>query len=857
MLAIDAPLAQFFDLDGSPLDAGYLYFGTVNNNPETSPVAVYWDEAGTQPAAQPVRTSNGYIVRSGSPAVLYVGGDYSITVRDNKRRLVLYAPSSSAAANDLALQQQIDQLIADLANTSDVSKGDALIGVKQPYTHAAARTQHSKNTELLTLDDWGIVGNGSTDDTAAFVDLESDVLGARINLMGRICLVSAVPDGNDYYNGAFKVGTQLYWRHQNPRSHPFETPSASVRAVDPREGIYRGLNVGLFPIAASSTWVLVWRESLGHSTEDGARLMAADTDDAGNTLTNIRLIFTTSTSDTRNFATGVMGTGRLGIVASRPQAAGTYIDPIFIYSDDNGATWSSAAIPTTDTVDFHSKIYPWPASAGGNDTSGFVVYGYRPTAEGGGITAFTTIDNGATWVERLNVVPVTVAFPSISELSVARIGTQNKWVMVVRTSTGLNMGVATSTNLTTWTGLVDSGLFLSSNPPELIYEDGKLWVLSYSRRGRAILTEYGNAIVIAEANANTVYNSGGASGWGGWKVVSPSTFWPTGYCCVHKVRGRFYALFTGAEETAGSSVGRTAYLCLLSSDTVEAANARQMFGAIAQPNSIYNGGLQLWTAGTSFASFAARNVVADGWTFARSSFTAGATVTRQNGDKAQYCMRVRRDDGDVSTQAMTLCFTLTQQDSIPYRNRAVTISFRARAGAGFSAASGFLTVQMRQTNNAGEQQATTSSGQFPIGDGPVQSSATGVTLDGLWRDYVLTVGNVNADATQLLLRITYTPSGTAANDYYEFERMKVEPGRVATPFIFERLADIVQRAKRFLRIFTVQTENGSRHISFGDGMHGTPTVSLSVGSASNVTPDGFELSHTSAASCTVTARYPF
>ena len=36
-------------------------------------------------------------------------------------------------------------------------------------------------------------------------------------------------------------------------------------------------------------------------------------------------------------------------------------------------------------------------------------------------------------------------------------------------------------------------------------------------------------------------------------------------------------------------------------------------------------------------------------------------------------------------------------------------------------------------------------------------------------------------------------------------------------------------------------------------MRSDPTVAVGVGSAANVTADGFELSHTAAADCTVTA----
>lgn len=94
MIATDIPFPTFPDLDGRPLDAGYVYFGARDENPETDPVTVYWDAAGTQPASQPIRTQNGYMVRNGTPAIVYVASDYSMTVRNSRRQFVFYAPSS-------------------------------------------------------------------------------------------------------------------------------------------------------------------------------------------------------------------------------------------------------------------------------------------------------------------------------------------------------------------------------------------------------------------------------------------------------------------------------------------------------------------------------------------------------------------------------------------------------------------------------------------------------------------------------------------------------------------------------------------------------------------------------------------
>jgi hypothetical protein len=137
MLAITNPLPQFFDLDGSPLEGGKLYFGTPYQNPEQSPVTVYWDVGGTQPAAQPVRTTNGYAARIGSPAQVFSNGDYSLTVRDKRGRLVLYAPSSAEFSNDQLLQDQITAISSSLSSTTNAAAGAGLLGFGPTLNYVA------------------------------------------------------------------------------------------------------------------------------------------------------------------------------------------------------------------------------------------------------------------------------------------------------------------------------------------------------------------------------------------------------------------------------------------------------------------------------------------------------------------------------------------------------------------------------------------------------------------------------------------------------------------------------------------------------------------------------------------------
>jgi hypothetical protein len=83
-IEVNSPYPAFAGADGLPLENGYIWVGTVNLNPQTNPISVYWDDARTIPAAQPIRTLNGYPVYQGSPSRFYVGSDYSIQVLNSK-----------------------------------------------------------------------------------------------------------------------------------------------------------------------------------------------------------------------------------------------------------------------------------------------------------------------------------------------------------------------------------------------------------------------------------------------------------------------------------------------------------------------------------------------------------------------------------------------------------------------------------------------------------------------------------------------------------------------------------------------------------------------------------------------------
>jgi hypothetical protein len=111
---VASPFPPFYDLDGQPLEGGYVWIGVENLYPQTNPQDVYADSALTIPVAQPIRTNAGSAVGNGSPTTLYVAGNYSILVQD-KNGAMVYNRASVAPA--IGLGSVTTALIADSAVT--------------------------------------------------------------------------------------------------------------------------------------------------------------------------------------------------------------------------------------------------------------------------------------------------------------------------------------------------------------------------------------------------------------------------------------------------------------------------------------------------------------------------------------------------------------------------------------------------------------------------------------------------------------------------------------------------------------------------------------------------------------------
>ena len=150
---------QFFGNNGLPLAGGKLYTYAAGT---TTPLATYTSSSGATPHANPIVLDSAGRVPSEiwltSSAlykfVLKTAADVEIWTKDN-------VPGIAGPA-DLALYVTYTNLASTAAGM-----GAALTGFKQAGTGAVAETVQSKLQERVSVKDFGAVGDGVTDDTAA------------------------------------------------------------------------------------------------------------------------------------------------------------------------------------------------------------------------------------------------------------------------------------------------------------------------------------------------------------------------------------------------------------------------------------------------------------------------------------------------------------------------------------------------------------------------------------------------------------------------------------------------------------------------------------------------------------------
>ena len=196
--------AQFFDDNGVPLAGGLLYTYAAGT---TTAAATYTSVTGLSANPNPIVLDAGG--RVPNEVWLTTNASYKFVLQDSEAVLI-------GTWDNIPGITDADALATKLANTSNIAQGDALIGFKQTYAlgvmpGAVGKTLNDKMQDLVSVKDFGAVGDGVADDTAA--------IQAGIDL--------ACQYGGCVYlpAGTYKISAALVFSMNNSLVDPIKRPS--------------------------------------------------------------------------------------------------------------------------------------------------------------------------------------------------------------------------------------------------------------------------------------------------------------------------------------------------------------------------------------------------------------------------------------------------------------------------------------------------------------------------------------------------------------------------------------------------------------------------------------------------------
>ncbi len=145
-----SPKMQFFNGVGDPLVGGKLYTYASGT---TTPLATYTDATGG--------TANT------NPIILDARGEASIWLSGVSYKFVLHDADDTPIWTGDAINGFHEPTIAEVYDQFNDSDGSNLVGFIQAGTDAVTRTMQDKARESVSVKDFGAVGDGVTDNTAA------------------------------------------------------------------------------------------------------------------------------------------------------------------------------------------------------------------------------------------------------------------------------------------------------------------------------------------------------------------------------------------------------------------------------------------------------------------------------------------------------------------------------------------------------------------------------------------------------------------------------------------------------------------------------------------------------------------
>lgn len=188
---------------------------------------------------------------------------------------------------------------------------------------------------------------------------------------------------------------------------------------------------------------------------------------------------------------------------------------------------------------------------------------------------------------------------------------------------------------------------------------------------------------------------------------------------------------------------------------------------------------------------------ADRWALAMAATVAGTSTIINSSLPTGFAngFKIGRNSGSTSTGQIYFNQAIESANSIDLQGQAITVSFWAKAGANFSAASSNMNITVN-TGTGGD--ASNLSATFSGWTGNAVPLATSQPLTTTWIRYSFTC-TLASNITNVGIILNYIPTGTAgADDNLYITGVQLEKGATATPFEYRPYGTELALCQRYL-----------------------------------------------------------
>ena len=644
--------------------------------------------------------------------------------------------------------------------------------------------------------DFGAVGDGVTDDTAAFNAAWSATNPKAVLVPAASYKITGTVTGKFFSFGAVTVVGGSVTTITNLDAGMF--PRLHMHAVAAPQG-FNMIGSRVLDRGDGRTTFIV-RKTRAHGIDNDSSLWAFDSRDDGQTKENLRQLYKDTSTFSADLFIADIFNGKGVILSDVRNLTGgitTYQNPVIIQSaTPDVGDWTAtsltldAALPANFGANWHGAFYQWPASEGGHDTQGWVAFAYSQTA----IAYISTDDDWATYSTVTQVfAPMGHNFTEMGVMGTNASG----YTMLLRVNGAVKLWMSFATNLVgPWSTPVVSTIDADDSPPALVTISSTEAYL-YIRSGKNVQanTDYQGHQLVRQMNPTLFKSSVGVSGYG---VVSPFLnlgSWPGDYPHFFKRGNEWCMIISGGEHSLYPNVthGGESQLMFVSQTPAASLSVHTARSLMLRPedNSLPNGDFQVWreTTGTPTSY----ETAAYCWRVGKTSGGTGHEWSRQTGADMPYALRFGRIAGQTFTNTLNCVTAIRTLDVYSLRGRNVTFGVDVIKGANLSGqVFAYVAYANAITSIATTDGTYTGMTALFTVSNPTLTSTSNTRLGGSFF--------LPADAQMLSVRIVFNPTGTAgADDWLQIENAFVVEGNYAPLWTRPRKYEDAKRAVRRYR----------------------------------------------------------